>query len=59
MEETAKHLFTECPAHVGTRIAYLGRPLLSIDMIREMPISKILRFAGHTGRWGQIHGEDA
>ena len=45
MSETAIHLLTECPTHVGARIAILERPLLNTDQIRELRISRILKFA--------------
>ena len=53
MSETAIHLLTECPEHVGARIAMLGKPILSAEDIRKIQINRILKFAGSTGRWAR------
>ena len=49
--QTAIHVLTECPGHVGHRIAILGKPIVNVDDIRKYSMDKILKFARHTNYW--------
>ena len=54
LEQTAIHVFTECPGFWQERLLYMGAPSLNHKDVKNITTRKIMKFADSTSYWTNL-----